>query len=439
MGSDPIGIQALGYILLYIVSTISSFGGVGSGLANFTVLHSLFGHETTESRQYALACVMGNLVAQMAYNIGERHPVSPQRSIIYWDLILVVMPCQMTGAFFGVFVSYWSGRTIFYILALVMLMSAFISGAFKFFEIYRLESLNMAVRASQSISDNSHATEFGNHHFRDDSWSLRGTTCGINPILLASGKPIKLAVAQDVPVVVEHAGNSHSEANDASLPINFDWTIIGYIVLVFITFLILIVIDGVVDSCTVGFWVVFSLIFLAMFVITSLVFRHISLIQTKQLHPILEGDVALSPSSHYIFLVAFIIGMGTSLVGISGGEVMGPFFLYLKMLPMCSTATSAFLGVTTSIINILTFYLLYGKGNLALCGGLIAIGIAGGCSGRVAAKFVVRRYDRSSPLIFALDLVLLASMAVFIFYIITEDMHLISRSGICAESSTSIE
>ncbi len=79
---------------------------------------------------------------------------------------------------------------------------------------------------------------------------------------------------------------------------------------------------------------------------------------------ILQGDIDFAKASWAIPICGFIVGILTSLLGIGGGELLGPLFLAYHMLPQVSTATTSMMSLLNSANNIV-HYAILGK---SLCG-----------------------------------------------------------------------
>jgi Sulfite exporter TauE/SafE len=109
----------------------------------------------------------------------------------------------------------------------------------------------------------------------------------------------------------------------------------------------------------------------------------------------------------------FVIGILSSLLGIGGGELLGPVLLSLQIMPTVSTATTSVLEAATSLITILssiaTGILPYDTACIFL-----AVGIVGGAIGRTSGLWYAEKYGRGSVLIFVLVAVLLLAQIEYI-------------------------
>ena len=85
----------------------------------------------------------------------------------------------------------------------------------------------------------------------------------------------------------------------------------------------------------------------------------IRVVRNKQLlHSdyIQKGDLDLTKGfSFSVPLVAFIIGIFCNILGIGGGELVGPLLLVLQLDPQVSSATSSILSLLSSSSNVVHY------------------------------------------------------------------------------------
>ena len=92
---------------------------------------------------------------------------------------------------------------------------------------------------------------------------------------------------------------------------------------------------------------------------------------------ILQGDLDVTKGfPAFVPLTAFVIGVMCNVLGIGGGELMGPLLLFLHIDPQVSSATSSFLSLLSSSSNVLH----YGVDNeipLGVAAWMFPLGIVG--------------------------------------------------------------
>eukprot|EP01035_Chromulina_nebulosa_P017316 gene17316-22857_t len=105
--------------------------------------------------------------------------------------------------------------------------------------------------------------------------------------------------------------------------------------------------------------------------------RYVAEQQKKFPEFVVAGDIDFSTMGFIPAICAFIIGILCSLLGIGGGELMGPLLLQLKVIPQVSSATTSLMSLFNSSSNVL-HYAIIGEIPYILAVSVFAIGILGG-------------------------------------------------------------
>jgi uncharacterized membrane protein YfcA len=92
-------------IVLYIAGSIASAGGIGGGGVNVPLLLVIGRFSYHEAVIFSLCTVLGNHIAQSTINWSLSHPYVKQRPLIYWEIILFLLPAQLGGSNVGVLIA----------------------------------------------------------------------------------------------------------------------------------------------------------------------------------------------------------------------------------------------------------------------------------------------------------------------------------------------
>ena len=138
MGSTAL--LAFGYVVLFLSNTLSSSAGIGGGLLNVAIIHSIQGFGLKDAVVMSLAAIMGNTLVQLCINIRTRHPSDNKKSVIYWDMVLMMLPAELGGSNLGVILSSVMPSTLMYIGAVIVLMIGGLFTAKKARHLYELEN-----------------------------------------------------------------------------------------------------------------------------------------------------------------------------------------------------------------------------------------------------------------------------------------------------------
>jgi uncharacterized membrane protein YfcA len=119
-------------------------------------------------------------------------------------------------------------------------------------------------------------------------------------------------------------------------------------------------------------------------------------------------------------LLAFGIGILSSLLGIGGGELMGPLLLSLNVLPQVSAASTSMMSLLNSSSNIV-HYAIIGEIDIEWFFITFFIGVVGGITGRMWALYMTKTFGRISVMVFCLATVLFISFWLLVFHLATEN------------------
>lgn len=415
-----VGQLAGAYILLFLSNTLSSSAGVGGGLLNVAILHSVLGEGIKEAVVLSLAAIFGNTLVQVVINLQARHPGDGKKSVIYWDMIAMMLPAELGGSNLGVILSEAVPSTILYIGAIIVLMVGGIFSAKKASHLYELETArNNGDKNDLGMEDDTTAKLIGNNFPENsDSKNL------LSPLFV-----------EEVGEVLERSHSQASARNssvDFSLsaildtsaalpPLELPWTIIRVIAGVWLLFLGLYIAMSFVPGCSLGWGLILMSIYLVLLVEIPSAFSYLIKQQNNLLHTPTPGEVTWNTSTFSIPVVTFCIGLLTALLGFGGGEIIGPYLLHLRIQPLVSTSTSGMISFLNTGLSLIHYGIL-GKVHYAQSAGVFAVGMCAALCGRLFSLWFVAKYDRASILVCALVAVLAVSWVVYIFYIATDKL-----------------
>ena len=134
---------------------------------------------------------------------------------------------------------------------------------------------------------------------------------------------------------------------------------------------------------------------------------------------VLEGDILWNQMSFFPFVAAFCIGTISVLLGIGGGELMGPLLLTMNVTPDVVAATlplMSFLTQSSSLVH----YMTLGDVPYTYASIMWAIGLLGGLTGRSMAVWLYKIFKRASGLVMLLIVVLTLSLGMYIYYFVED-------------------
>jgi uncharacterized membrane protein YfcA len=197
----------------------------------------------------------------------------------------------------------------------------------------------------------------------------------------------------------------------------FPWDFLGLLVIAWVGIFIIALLRGSksrssmvgLEMCSVGYWLLVLTSVPILGGVTEIVRR----ILQRQFHEKMEigyefadGEIHWTKRNAllYPFLCIFA-GITTSLLGIGGGMILSPMMFALGMTPQVTAATSGFtILFTESSIGIQ--FLLLGLMPLDYGAVFLLIGYVSALVGRLVLGKIIRKYNRSSIIIFILAIVI---------------------------------
>ena len=356
----------------------------------------VFGFSYDQSVVLSQCTVLGNYIIQTTINFRKSHPRNELRPLIYWDVVLTLLPAQIGGSNIGVIVEKVLPVTVLLALSIVVIAYA------------------------------------GYMSFQKGMVYWRKETDELNKDLIQhEEKNIELS-------------SDHKEPKP-DIPPQIAYPLLTMQVLAIswaIYAALLVTTQVAVSKCSTGYILTLIAIYPLM---VGLIYWGVGYCARRQLEDpssILPGDILFKDLTFIPPVLAFLIGIMCSLLGIGGGELMGPLLLTYKVMPQVSTATTAMMSLINASSNTL-HYAILGEIDYLWAAGVFVTGLCGGgliielfCSsffmfsnilnlflkkgfGRSIALLVVERYHRHSVLVFSLVTVLVISFGILIFEIST--------------------
>jgi uncharacterized membrane protein YfcA len=106
-----------------------------------------------------------------------------------------------------------------------------------------------------------------------------------------------------------------------------------------------------------------------------------------------------------------------ALLGIGGGELAGPLFVSMQLLPQVIAGTTSMFSMYSSSASVVGS-LVSEPLNYSTAVVILAIGVCGGITGRLVSSQIVKKYGRPSLTIFALVTCLSLSVCAMIYTLI---------------------
>jgi uncharacterized membrane protein YfcA len=398
-------------------------------------------------------------------NIWIKHPNSQTRPIIYYDVCLIFFPLQLGGANIGVVLSYIFPKTVLLICAIcVLLFSLTVSGEKAYNFLSREQTL------LSKLGDASPAQA------RDETTYLLARNSSDRA---EQGQPTNRdAAVEDDPDCTEIKAARNGDITEASATepdMKVPWDYIIVFTAVWLLYAVVYVGMEFVTTCTWEYYLLLVIIYPFIFmqvqwsltqliesqkavshlttgdrsnsplrtedidaynvdVDESMATSHLRAGSTDTNEPmavsaapvtdiaaklysmdVLDGDILWDQLSVVPMILCVLIGCMSVMLGIGGGEMMGPVLLSLNVKPEIIAATipmMMILSTSSSLVHYMTIGgVPYGYGAW-----MSVLGFLGGLTGRTLSLWFVQKTNRPSILLLAFCIILSVSLAIYFYY-----------------------
>ena len=290
------------------------------------LLLAIFEFSYNEAVVLSQCTVLGNYIIQSVINFRKRHPHDASRPLIYWDVVLILLPAQIGGSTIGVIIEKVLPETLLLILAIVVVIYAGGMSLKKGVIYWMKETDDMNTNLMHNIETSSqdllkvdNPPEFQMPYFT-----------------------LKVLVAS--------------------------WCVYAAL---------LVTTQVAVSTCSVGYILTLLSIYPLICCLIAWGVSYAATRQREQPSSVLPGDISFKDISFVPPLLAFLIGIMCSLLGIGGGELMGPLLLSYHVISPVSTATTSMMSLATASSNIL-HYAILDEIDYRWAVGLFVTGLCGG-------------------------------------------------------------
>jgi uncharacterized membrane protein YfcA len=162
------------------------------------------------------------------------------------------------------------------------------------------------------------------------------TAPAVNPHAVANGRRFHSkaqSASESEPSEYAYTETTDNNAENELPPIVFPWSIIAVILAVFAIYVVCFVVQKQYNMCELGSYISLGIIYVLLLLQVLWGLRYlVNGRRAKQgLGAQLEGEIKWGHSSLMVPLVSFLIGVTSALLGIGGGELMGPMMLMLRV------------------------------------------------------------------------------------------------------------
>lgn len=380
-------------ILVFLISIITTIGGVGGG-GLLIPTYILFGNfPLEEAIPLSVITILGDTLVRIFNLYLKRHPMNEKRYLIDMIPILIIVPFDGNFSFIGVILSEIIPDLITLVVIILILGFTFYKSIIKAIRTYvketeYLDTNNLELIIIDGIGE----------YFNINKLEEYKSTYGIGDTLIDKIKK----------------------------------TIIIFSIILLIS--IFSILRSINDNCDYKNILMIICQFVLISIISYFIIYHIKKdYEIKRLNNyiFLEGDIKWNNANILKFIIiASLTGILSTYMGIGGGMLITPIMIQVGMIPEVVIATGSITTFFSSFISTLN-YSLVGKLNLRY-GILFSImSMFGSLVGLKLSDFILSKFRRQSILIFVVSLILLVSCIMLVNSIIVNGLGSLEIVNYC--------
>lgn len=357
------------FIAIFFCGILASGGGIGGGGVHVPLLLVLGGFSYHQATVLSLTAVLGNYIAQGFINWSRHHPSRRSRPLINWDLVLLLLPAQLGGSNIGVLVAKVAPDTILLIFSTMVMVFAVYKTWNKAIFYWKQEEVEKEARAQATIT----TLYLGREEDAQESEEDDEVQATMNTWLLphqqqqqrgggssdVRGEDLSLQ-ADDCVIAVTSKEVEEAREGDNVVVLQRPWSSISILMTIWLLYVsVFIILQLAFTSCSTGYYILLACIYPPLLLVIYFSLGFVSKHQREDPTTwLLEGDIDFSKQPYFIPVAAFLIGICSTLLGIGGGELMGPFLLSCHILPVVSTATTSTMSLLNTGNNVVHYAIL---------------------------------------------------------------------------------
>ena len=390
--------DGVGGLLSILFAAFANAGGIGGGGLFVPLLILIFGLKVHYAIPLSKVMVFGGALTRFLSTLRARHPTADRPAIDY-DIVLVFQPIILVGTTAGVMLNTVLPESIILLLLALLLAFTTFRTTCKGVRMWRQETASFTwKRVRNEGAEDGPGTPIPPDNSRDDIE------------LVGSGG--------------ENGTNGAGKKGDpdllrilARMRRQWPWQPIVVVACVWASVIVLSLLRGGhgapsmvgIAKCSSGYWLLVAASGIIAVGVTLMCGRWMRQQHNKKValgFEFHDGDVQWSLRNTLLHpCLCFLAGVAAGLLGIGGGLVLGPLFLEMGLRPQVSAGTSSFMVLFTSSATSLQFLIL-GQLRLDYAGFLLPFCFFGAFLGVIVVKRVVRKYGRTSVIVFALAVVM---------------------------------
>ncbi|CAF1723329.1 sulfite exporter TauE/SafE family protein 2-like [Brassica napus] len=372
-------------VLSFLAATISSAGGIGGGGLYVPIMTIVAGLDLKTASSFSAFMVTGGSIANVGCNLFVRNPKAGGKTMIDFDLALLLEPCMLLGVSVGVICNLvfpnWLITSLFAVFLAWSTVKTFGNG----FYYWRLESEMAKVREASMVEEEDEKME-----------SVKFPLLG-----------------------------------DYERPKRFPWMKLGVLVVIWLSYFAVYLLRGnkygegiiSIEPCGITYWLLSSTqIPLTLFFTLWICFSDSvqgsqcsdHQVPVKDVEDLRSNDGRRSNKCMFP-VMALLAGVLGGVFGIGGGMLISPLLLQVGIAPEVTAATCSFMVLFSSTMSAIQ-YLLLGMEHTGTASLFAIVCFVASLVGLMLVQKVINQYGRASIIVFSVGIVMALSIVLMTSY-----------------------
>ncbi|CAH8331898.1 unnamed protein product [Eruca vesicaria subsp. sativa] len=374
-------------ILSFLAASISSAGGIGGGGLYVPIMTIVAGLDLKTASSFSAFMVTGGSIANVGCNLFVRNPKAGGKTMIDFDLALLLEPCMLLGVSVGVICNLvfpnWLITSLFAVFLAWSTVKTFGNGIYY----WRMESEMVKRRETRRAGED------------DDEDKM---------------------VSVKTPLLGE-----------CERPKRFPWMKLGVLVIIWLSYFAVYLLRGnkygegiiSIEPCGITYWLLSStqipltLLFTLWICFSDNVQGNECSdhqVSVKDIEDLRSNDGGRSNKCMFP-VMALLAGLLGGVFGIGGGMLISPLLLQVGIAPEVTAATCSFMVLFSSTMSAIQ-YLLLGMEDTGTASLFAIVCFVASLVGLMVVQKVITQYGRASIIVFSVGIVMALSIVLMTSY-----------------------
>jgi len=387
--------ELIGILIIIILSMLAAASGVGGGSIIVPLSLMLMDYDTKAAIALSNGLILFNGSSKILFGLFKSHPTILHKTMIDYNISLILMPSLALGSFIGGIVAIISPPILQLIVLAIVLFLTFVESLNKGIQRYKNESTELKKKESTEKfqKEGINLSKIEEEKVSKPEKVFDSENCVPNKIMIAGQILDPVKSLQNVKIhEIDNDGlgkETHQKSNitpqeqpaniitpeqkqihDKLIEIegkNFYWKKTGVIGLIVLTTLLAVFLrggkgmDSVIgaERCSAADWIIFMgyIVMIALyFAFAYMVIASEQKIKDTTNWVLHKDDIQQTAGFIALgFTISIVVGFFAVIIGIGGGLLLTPFLLNVGLFPQTIAFTGMYLTIMKNVVSVVIY------------------------------------------------------------------------------------